>query len=76
LKRLFGIWRTFEANAAGIFGKFESFAKGFIDAGNLRFYGEIAVPEQDGDAGAAHFNSLFTMTGRGHRVASDRMRRP
>jgi hypothetical protein len=37
LKTTFAFLRTFEANAPGIFRKFERFAKGLIDAANARF---------------------------------------
>jgi hypothetical protein len=37
LNGLFGFLRTFKANAAEIFRKFESFAEGFVDVENIRF---------------------------------------
>jgi hypothetical protein len=42
----------------------------------IGFTGKIAVPKRAGDALAALFNSLFTMTGRGDGAARRRARRP
>ena len=44
MKRQFGFLPTFEANALGIFIKFESFAEGFVDAENFRLSGVFGVP--------------------------------
>ena len=64
LKRLFAFLRSFKANAVGIFGKFEWFAKGFIDAGTGRFSAWNRRFHRRPRALRRHRNRAFTMTER------------
>jgi hypothetical protein len=76
LKRLFAFLRTFKANAWRIFGKFEAFAKGFVDVEKLRFSAEKRGTGTGSTPPEAHINAMFTMTARCDDMAAAHMQRP
>jgi hypothetical protein len=76
LKSLFAFLRTFEANAVGIFGKFEGFAKGFIDAGKARISERNRFFLLERRAASAAFNRVFTMIARARDRSAARRASP